>query len=70
LALAPGHKGSAPDGYMEYVMCTQLYHCTPSQLMEQDAETVEFHYFMHNEETKLKNRLQQIEADKAKAKKK
>jgi hypothetical protein len=33
-------KAPAPPDFIELWLCTQVYHCVPSALDEQDAETI------------------------------
>jgi hypothetical protein len=32
-----------PRDYIEFRLCRDVYHCTPSQLADEDAATVELH---------------------------
>ena len=41
-----------PGEYTDYLLCTQVYRCTPSELDEQDANTVLLHLEMFNEDRK------------------
>ncbi len=32
-----------PVEYIDFLLCTEIYHCTPSELDAQDHETVQMH---------------------------
>lgn len=37
-----------PDEYIEFLQC-QMYGCTPTQLAQIPADTLEAHWFLYNE---------------------
>ena len=37
-----------PWEYIEYILCSKVYHCTPSQLREEDADTIMLHLSFYN----------------------
>ncbi len=43
-----------PSDFRDLVFCRDLYHCTPSELDAQDADRVETHWFLWQEELKIR----------------
>jgi len=62
--------GAVPDGYIDFVMCTELYHCTPEELSRQDADVVSRHFFMYQEKLKVENRVKRDQEARQKARSK
>lgn len=58
-----------PDGWAEYILCKEVWHCTPLELNEQDAAKVDLHIAFWNAEQRLKqvNADAQKNASKAKS---
>lgn len=46
---------------MRYIQCTELYHCTPSQLDDEDDHEINLHWM-------IRNKIAQIEDAKQKNK--
>lgn len=57
-----------PSEYIDFIMMTKLYHCTPSEFYAQDAKTIALHRDFYNleiESDNLKeNRRQQAASQK------
>lgn len=49
-----GQQRPMPREYIEYVLCTQFYHCTPAELAVQDYETLLLHIEFFNLEQEVK----------------
>ena len=60
------HTGSRepPPQYLELILCRDVYHCTPSELDEQDAERVADHLLCLQEESKYRRMRDQREKEK------
>jgi len=43
----------APQEYVDYILCTQLYHCLPSQLDTEDAYRINAHLICADVEGKV-----------------
>lgn len=56
-----------PWEYIELTLCRDIYHCTPTELDEQEWERVMAHLDMYNIEMENKNMREQVAADKQKA---
>jgi hypothetical protein len=52
---ATGEDRPMPWEYIEYVMCKDIYHCTPDEFRQQDIETVLLHLAFFNLENTVKN---------------
>lgn len=48
-----------PEEVRDYILCTQLYHCTPLELDEQDSDTIEMHWFIRNETRKVRAEIRE-----------
>lgn len=40
---ARGRNGSLPPEYIDFLLISELYHCTPEELDRQDAAKVQMH---------------------------
>lgn len=47
------HSAAEPWEYVELLLCRDVYHCTPSELAEQDWETVRVHLRLLSVEGKV-----------------
>jgi hypothetical protein len=56
--LFTGGGDGPPPEYNDLVLCRDIYHCTPNELDEQDAQTVQLHILMHNAEQEELSRKQ------------
>lgn len=54
---ARGRHGSLPPEYVDFLLISELYHCTPEELDRQDAATIQLHLeFMRiREQERLKD---------------
>lgn len=49
------------DEFEEYILCSEIYHCTPSQIEKEDYNKTKIHYAIYNiiqekaKKEKLKN---------------
>jgi len=51
--------------YTDYILCKEVYHCTPSELDEQDWSRVRAHITCMNVESKVKkHRIKQSQKGK------
>ena len=41
----------------EYILCKNIYHCTPKELDEQEANKLDLHYSIYTIEQEAKNKL-------------
>jgi hypothetical protein len=48
-------RGVLPFEYVEMTLCRDLYHCTPTQLDEQDWQRVQAHLTAHRAEMRVRN---------------
>lgn len=44
-----------PQAYIDYILCTHVYHCTPDQLDELPASATGLHLAFYNEEQAAKH---------------
>jgi hypothetical protein len=42
-----GEISLSDEDLKDYILCKEIYHCTPEELERQDAKTVEIHYFIY-----------------------
>jgi hypothetical protein len=42
----------AAEAYMNYALCTKLYHCLPSELDGESAAVIDLHWQMYQAELK------------------
>ena len=47
--------GQPPPEYADLVLCRDVYHCLPSQLDEEDAETISLHLAMMDAEAYVRD---------------
>lgn len=40
--------GTPPAIITDFILCSEIYHCTPKELDEQDAERILDHIMVHN----------------------
>ena len=63
-ALWTRNSKKAPPEYTDYILCTQVYHCLPSELDRQDTAIVRLHLEFWNTEQRV---AEQRQAQKAAA---
>ena len=47
---AGSKKVEPPEDLIDYTLCRYVYHCTPSELDEQDAERIERHLIIFRQD--------------------
>lgn len=57
-------SGEPPAAYIEYVLCTQMYHCLPSELDREDYSRVADHLACMDVEAQYREHLANQKSNK------